>query len=354
MDFVSKQFDFLPGERCIVIGEIGVNHNRQEELLFKLIDAGIEAGLDVIKLQRFESAEEISTYAGSTAYQKKARQGDSQLEMAKKLELPDEWLVKAYEYCKTREVGFLCTAFEHKSVDFLAKVLRCTSVKVPSPEVTNKPLLEHMARAFDGLLISTGASDLEECERALSWVRAVGDKELALMHCVSEYPAPVEQSNLRAMATMHEAFGLPVGYSDHTPGHVAAVVAAGLGAAMIEKHYTLDKNLPGPDHKASLDIAELKQLVTSVREAGASLGDGIKRPVAAEAANRPLIRKSVVCTAPNLKPGTKIDAGMLGVKRPWVEGAVEPFEIEKIAGRTLKREKHYDQPLLWDDFHDAA
>ena len=350
MDFVSKKFDFLPGERCIVIGEIGVNHNRNEEMLFKLMDAGIEAGLDVIKLQRFIAEEEISSFATATDYQKKAGVGDSQLEMAKKLELPDEWLIKAYEYCKERKVGFLCTAFDHSSVEFLAKKLRCKSVKVPSPDITNKPLLEHMARQFDSLLISTGASTMEECGHALSWVNAVAKRELALMHCLSEYPAPIEQTNLRAISTMRETFKLPVGYSDHTAGQVAAVVAAGLGAAMIEKHYTLDKNLPGPDHKASLDIAELKQFTKAVRDASASLGDGIKRPVAAEAANRPLIRKSVVCAVALLKAGTVITPEMLGVKRPWNGSAVEPYDIEKICGKTLLKDKHYDEPMLWGDF----
>ncbi len=353
MDFVSNQFNFAPGERCIVIGEIGVNHNRQEDLLFKLIDAGIEAGLDVIKLQRFISEEEISTYAASTDYQQKAGQGDNQLEMAKKLELPDEWLIKAFHYCKERKVGFLCTAFEHSSVDFLADKLGVTSVKVPSPEISNQPLLEHMAKRFKSLLISTGASDMDEVARALEWIKPY-KRELALMHCLSEYPAPIEQANLKAIITMRERFHLPVGYSDHTLGHVAAVVSAGLGAAMIEKHYTLDKNLPGPDHKASVDIPELKALVKAVREASSSLGDGVKKPVAAEAANRPLIRKSVVCAVPQLKAGTKISADMLGVKRPWTKGAVEPFEIEKICGKTLRTDKQHDQPIMWDDFSDAA
>lgn len=352
MDFVSKQFDFLPGERCIVIGEIGVNHNRDEALLFKLLDAGIDAGLDVIKLQRFVSEEEISTFAESTAYQKNAGQGDSQLEMAKKLELPDEWLVKAFDYCKTRGVGFLCTAFEMSSVDFLVQKLGCKSVKVPSPEVSNKPLLQHMARSFDGLLLSTGASDMDECARAIAWIREAGGNknELALMHCLSEYPAPIEQTNMNAIVTMRETFGMPVGYSDHTQGHVAAVVATALGGAMIEKHYTLDKNLPGPDHKASLDIAELKTLIQAVRDASASLGDGIKRPVAAERANRPLIRKSIVCAVRDgVKAGTPITASMLGVKRPWLEEAVEPFDIDQLEGATLLHDKSFDEPILWAD-----
>lgn len=351
MDFVAKHFSFAPGERCIVIGEIGVNHNRQEDMLFRLIDEGIAAGLDVIKLQRFKAEEEIAAAAPSTGYQIKAGEGDGQLEMARKLELPDEWLAKAFDYCKQQGVGFLCTAFDHSSVDFLADRLGCKTVKIPSPEVSNKPLLQHMARKFNGLLLSTGASYLSEVASAMDWINEAGSRELALMHCLSEYPAPVDQANLRAMVGMREAFQVPVGYSDHTPGQVVAVVAAGLGAAMIEKHYTLDKNLPGPDHQASLDIGELRAFVSAVRDASACLGDGVKRPVAAEVANRPLIRKSVVCAAPALKAGTPIAAHMLGVKRPWTLGAVEPFEIDNILGLTLRRDKQHDEALLWSDFH---
>jgi N,N'-diacetyllegionaminate synthase len=351
MDFVSKQFDFRSGERCIVIGEIGVNHNRQEDMLFQLIDEGIAAGLDIIKLQRFKAEEEIASFAPSTNYQKNAGSGDGQLAMARKLELPDEWLIKAFDYCKERGVGFLCTAFDHSSVDFLADRLGCKTVKIPSPEVSNKPLLQHMARKFDGLLLSTGASYLHEVASAIDWMADVAPRELAVMHCLSEYPAPAEQANLRAMVNMREAFNVPVGYSDHTPGQVVAVVAAGLGAAMIEKHYTLDKNLPGPDHKASLDLAELRSFVKAVREASACLGDGVKRPVPAEVANRPLIRKSVVCASPDLKAGTPITASMLGVKRPWTPGAIEPFEIDNIIGLTLRRNKQHDEAILWSDFH---
>ncbi|MCE2927382.1 MAG: N-acetylneuraminate synthase family protein [Rickettsiales bacterium] len=349
MDFVSKRFDFRQGERCIVIGEIGVNHNRDEAMLFKLIDEGIEAGLDIIKLQRFISEDEISTFAASTEYQKKAGVGESQLAMAKKLELPDAWLIKAFEYCQSRGVGFLCTAFDHSSVDFISKTLGCRSVKVPSPDLTNKPLLDHMAKVFDGMLISTGASTMNECRDAVNWVRQAGAKEIALMHCLSEYPAPVEQTNMRAMVSLHEAFDVPVGYSDHTEGHTVAVVAAALGAAMIEKHYTLDKNLPGPDHKASVNIAELKLLIRAVRDASASLGDGIKQPVAAEALNRPLIRKTAVCALPNLKAGTRLEPAMLAMKRPWTKGAVEPFELERVIGKVLQRDKQFDEPLLWED-----
>jgi N,N'-diacetyllegionaminate synthase len=350
MDFVSKQFSFKPGERCIVIGEIGVNHNNSEVTLFKLIDEGVKAGCDIIKLQRFKAQEEISMAAPSTGYQRDAGVGDNQLEMARKLELPDELLVRAYEYCKKLKVGFLCTAFDHSSVDFLADVLGCKTVKVPSPEISNKPLIEYMAKKFDGLLVSTGASDLAECVRVLDWINAVGKKEIAFMHCTSQYPAPIEQVNLRAIETMRTALNLPVGYSDHTAGLVAGTVAASFGAAMLEKHYTLDKNMPGPDHKASADIPELTALVKALKDVSLSLGDGVKRPVNAERDNLPLIRKSFTCALDNLAPGTVITEKMLGIKRPRVDGAVEPFDLNKIVGMTIRKSKKFDEPILWSDF----
>lgn len=350
MDFVSKSFSFAPGERCIVIGEIGVNHNNDETTLFKLIDEGIKSGIDIVKLQRFKAADEIAEAAPSTEYQKNAGVGDSQLAMAQKLELPDKLLIKAFDYCKEKGVGFLCTAFDHGSVDFVADVLGCKTVKVPSPEISNKPLIEYMAKKFDALLVSTGASDLSEVGRVLDWIRAVGDKEIALMHCTSQYPAPIEQVNLRAIDTMRKAFNLPVGYSDHTEGIIAGVVSAGFGSAMIEKHYTLDKNMPGPDHKASADIPELTSLVKSLADVATCLGDGVKRPVAAESANLPLIRKSFTCALEEMKPGTVIQAEMLGIKRPRVDGAVEPFDLEKIIGLKITKEKKFDEPIMWSDF----
>jgi sialic acid synthase SpsE len=194
MDFISKNFDFIDGDRCITIGEVGVNHNNDENLLFKLIDAGIESGLDIIKFQRFKSEDEISIFAPSAQYQKDAGVGEKQLEMAKALELSDKLLVQAYEYCKNKGVGFLCTAFDHGSVDFLADKLKCKTVKVPSPEITNKPLIQHMARKFDALIVSTGASNMAECARVLDWIREIGSKEIALMHCTSQYPAPIHQA----------------------------------------------------------------------------------------------------------------------------------------------------------------
>ena len=350
MDFISNNFDFKPGDRCIVIGEIGVNHNGSQDILFRLIDEGAKAGLDVVKLQRFNSALEISEHAALADYQVAAGMQESQLKMARELELPDELLVKAFEYCRKKKIGFLCTAFEHESVDFLAR-MGCKSIKVPSPEISNRPLLQHMARRFESLLVSTGASYLDEVGLALRWMResGAGDREYALMHCTSQYPAPMEQCNLKAIATMRTAFGLPVGYSDHTEGIVAAIVSAGLGASMIEKHYTLDRSMPGPDHQASVDIPQLTALINSVRAASSSLGDGIKQPVATEQETRPKIRKSLVIQSKALAEGTVLAPEMLEIKRPWVPGAVDPSDLEKVLGARLKKPKSYDEPLMWSD-----
>ena len=351
MDFASKNFKLGIGGKCIVIGEIGVNHNNSAELLFQLIDAGIDAGVDVIKLQRFKAGDEISSYAPKANYQtKNAPQGESQLEMAQKLELSDELLCKAFDYCKQKGVGFLCAAFDHESIDFIADVLKCQTIKIPSPEITNKPLLEHAAKRFSGCILSTGASTLAEVMCAVDCIQTTPDIDLCVMHCVSEYPAPIEQANLSAIKTLQLATSLPIGYSDHTVGIVAGVVAASLGAVMVEKHFTLDKSLPGPDHKASADIGELRVLVRAVQDACASIGTGLKKPAIAESANRKLIRKSIVCNANKLGKGTKITREMLGIKRPETPGAVLPEDINKIIGLAINQEKTYDEPICWSDF----
>lgn len=351
MDFISRNYDFKPNERCIIIAEIGVNHNNNESTLFKLIDEGIKAGVDIIKLQRFKAEEEIAETAASTEYQRSAGVGESQLEMAKKLELPDELLLKAFNYCKEKNIGFLCTAFDHSSVDFVADILGCKSVKVPSPEINNKPLIQYMAKKFESLLVSTGASNLGEVANAIDWINEIGHREIALMHCTSQYPAPLDQANLKAIETMRSSFNLPVGYSDHTEGIVAGTVAATLGAAMIEKHYTLDKEMHGPDHKASADIPELKSLVDSLANVHLCLGDGVKRPVQAEEKNLPLIRKSLTCSLEEISSGTIITKEMIGIKRPQVDGAVEPFDLDKIIGFKINTSKKFDEPILWKDFN---
>lgn len=351
MDFVSKQIDFKLVDRCIVIGEIGVNHNNDSDILFKLIDEGIKAGVDIVKLQRFSAEAEISTFAPKAEYQTfSGPSGESQLEMAKKLQLTDELIGKAFEYCKDRKIGFLCAAFDHESVDFLADKLKCKTLKVPSPELTNIPLLKHMARKFPSLLLSTGASYLSECLTAVELLNSLGTKDLILMHCVSEYPAPIEDANLLAIRTLQKATHLPIGYSDHTQGIIAPIVAATLGAVVVEKHYTLDKSMLGPDHKASADIQELTIMVQAIRDACQSLGSGLKIPASSEFKNRPIIRKSLVSNVEFLQEGTIITQDMLAVKRPEILGAILPIDFDKVIGMKLKKAKVFDEPIMWDDF----
>lgn len=350
MDFVAKNYDLTDNSNCLLIGEIGVNHNRDKAMLFKLIDAGIEAGVDIIKLQRFNSALEISQHAALADYQCKTN-ASSQLAMAKQLELPDEWLVEAYHYCKQQQVGFLCAAFDRESVDFIADHLGCRSLKVPSPELSNKPLLQQMAKRFSALIVSTGASTLDECQTAVHWLHDAKDQlELAMMHCTSQYPAAIEQANLRAINTLEKSFQVPVGYSDHTPGIIAPVVAATLGATFIEKHYTLDKSLPGPDHQASVDIPELTELARAIKLAKHSLGNGVKQPAAEESETRPKIRKSAVCGRERLQAGAILSPTDIEVKRPWVAEAIQACDIEQFIGRKLRKDKCFDEPLLATDF----
>lgn len=351
MNFVSKTFDFLKHERCKVIGEIGVNHNNDEDILFKLIDAGIEAGVDIIKFQKFKAREEISSYAPKADYQIQTTDAaEAQVEMAEKLELSEELLCKAFDYCKKRTAPFLCAVFDFSSVDFVAKKLGCKACKIPSPEITNKPLLFHIAKSFDSVILSTGASTLTEVLHAIEWMKIANPSiDIALMHCVSEYPALLSEINLQSMDTMRFATHLPVGFSDHTEGVNAAIVASALGAAMIEKHYTLDKKFPGPDHRASANISELHQIVKGVREAHEMLGHGLKIPCKSETKNREIIRKSLVYSE-DYKPGHTITEQSFKIKRPFYNGSVTPEDFDKIVGLVVKKEVQFDMPIMWNDF----
>lgn len=354
MDFKARSLSFGPAAPCVLIGEIGVNHNNDLDMLMRLIEEGTRAGFDVLKLQRFVAEEEISQFAPSAEYQAAGGDDGGQLAIAKALELGDDALFKAEARCRELGVGFLCSAFDYQSVDFVAEKLGCKSVKIASSEVDNDPLLTYMARKFDGLILSTGASELSETARAVEVLRGTpaptDQRELAVMHCVSEYPAPVEEANLRTVPALAEALALPVGFSDHTLGPVAAVAAVALGARVLEKHYTLDKSLPGPDHRASADIPEVTAYIRAVRDAEASLGDGHKRPAPSEADNRALIRKALVCAVPHIEAGTALTREMIGAKRPAAPGAVAPADLEKVVGLRLTRSRSYDEPILWEDF----
>lgn len=356
MDFDARNLTLEPDAPCVIIGEIGVNHNNDLDLMMRLIDEGAKAGLDVLKFQRFTAEGVASRFAASAAYQAAGGDADGQLALLRKLELSDEALLKARDRCRALGVGFLCSVFDLPSAEFVSSGLGCKSVKIASSEVGNEPFLEVLARQFDGLILSTGASELSEAARAVETLRAEappdGSQEIALLHCVSEYPAPHRDLNLRAMAGLSAALGVPVGFSDHSIGLVAGVAAAALGARVLEKHYTLDKALPGPDHKASADIPEITAYVRAVRAAESALGDGRKRPAPSEAGNRSLIRKGLVCALPKLEAGATLTGEMLAAKRPLAEGAVAPGDREKILGLRLAKSKSLDEPIYWSDFKD--
>jgi N-acetylneuraminate synthase len=348
MDFESREFSFGLDEPTRVIAEIGVNHNGSPEIARTMVDAAIEAGADIIKFQAFVSEKEISRFAAKTPYQKETTSSEgNQLEMCKALEMKPETLREMKRYCAERKAPFLCAAFDFDSVDLLVDDLQVGTIKVPSGEVTNLPFLEYIGSRRKGVILSTGASTLVEVGIAIETLRKAGCPELMLFHCVSSYPAPFEQANLRAMHTLRDAFRIPVGFSDHTIGCEAGIAAAALGACAIEKHFTLDKSMPGPDHRASIEPPELAALVDGVRIARAVLGDGVKRPVASELDNLPLIRKSLVASR-RLAKGTCLTADMVEIKRP--EGGVAPGDLAKILGLNLTVDLEADQPITWDSF----
>ncbi len=329
-----------------VIAEAGVNHNGDARLAVRLVDAAADAGADAVKFQTFRAEALASAGAPKAAYQKKSTGGrGSQLEMLRRLELSEDGHRRALARARKRGIAFLSTPFDEKSADFLAR-LGVKAFKLPSGELTNHPLLARVASKRRPVILSTGMSTLAEVAAAVKVLRRGGVKKLTLLHCVSNYPADPADSNLRAMATMARAFKVPVGWSDHTTGSATAVAAVALGAAVLEKHFTLDKRMKGPDHAMSLEPRELAAFVASVREAASALGDGIKRPVPSEAAIRRVARRSLVLTAA-LPKGARLRAADLSSKRPGT--GIPPSELASVVGRRLRRAVPADRPLTRED-----
>ena len=348
MNLEYKDFDFVLADRTIIIAEIGVNHNGDIGIAKKMIDTAIKAGVDVIKFQAFRSEKEISRFAAKAAYQQKtASDQESQLEMCKSLELSSSDLREAKNYCALLGISYLCAAFDFDSLDFMIDDLKVHTVKIASSEVTNIPFLKYVGEKKKGVILSTGASTLSEVGLAIETLQRSGCPEIMLFHCVSSYPAPHSQANLRSMLTLKHAFGLPVGFSDHTIGPACAISAAALGACAIEKHFTLDRNMPGPDHQASIEPDELKTMVEGIRIANLSLGSSEKKPAPCELENLPLIRKSLV-SARHLKKGIRLTRDMIEIKRP--RGGIEPVDIDKIIGLTITRDVPEDMFFTWEDF----
>jgi N-acetylneuraminate synthase len=341
--------------KIFIIAEAGVNHNGDISIARKLIDAAANAGADAVKFQTFKAEKLVNKSASKAKYQiKNTGENESQFEMLKKLELSYTSFKELFNYANKKNIMFMSTPFDEESADML-NTLGMTIFKIPSGEITNKPLILHIASKKKPVILSTGMSCLGEVEKAINWINEAWERskkrpELTLLHCVSNYPALVEDSNLSVMKTMRKAFNLPVGYSDHTMGLEIPVAAAALGAAVIEKHFTLSRNMKGPDHKASLEPAELKAMVSAIRNVEKAIGDGIKRPVENEGNTRAVVRKSIV-SARDIRAGEMIAPDDILIKRPG--NGIQPEFKEIIIGMKAKRKISNDSVIKWEDFKNA-
>lgn len=331
------------GEPVFVIAEAGVNHNGDTELALQLVDEAAAAGADAVKFQTFSADHVAAAAAPKAGYQLETTNPDeSQLEMLRGLELGRDAHEALIGRCAEREILFLSSAFDEGSVALLDE-LGVPAIKVGSGELTNAFLLERIAEAGRPVILSTGMAELGEVEAALRTLRSV---PVVLLHCVSNYPASPGDSNLRAMATLRDAFDVPVGFSDHTQGAETSLAAVALGACAIEKHFTLDTSLPGPDHRASLEPLAFRAFVDGIRLVSSTLGDGVKRPAASELQNRGLVRRSVVAARP-LPLGTTIEPEMLRALRPGT--GIPPTQLDELLGRTLGRDLAENEQLSWSD-----
>ena len=330
-----------------IIAEAGVNHNGDFNLAKKLVDMAVECGADAIKFQTFKAEESTGAYAEKAEYQMENMPvQESQLEMIRKLELPFEQFREIQSYCKEKGILFISTPDGTESLNFLVS-LNVPIIKIGSTEVSNVEYLREIGETGKEIILSTGMSNLGEVEKAINILKSTGNKNIKIMQCTTDYPTAVEDVNLRAMVTMREAFKVPTGLSDHTVGNEAAIAAVALGAEFIEKHITLDTEMEGPDHKASMGPVEFKEYVTSIRNTEKLLGDGIKRPTARELVIMKDVRRSIVARE-TLKKGTIIEKNMLAYKRPG--NGIRPELAEVIVGRTLNKDINTDQLIMWEDF----
>jgi N,N'-diacetyllegionaminate synthase len=329
-------------KRILVIAEAGVNHNGSLETAKRLVEVAANAGADFVKFQTFNADDIVTKTADKAEYQKIATGNDvSQYEMLKSLELTSDMHEQLLEHCDNFSIGFLSTGFDQSSVAYLVS-LGQQLVKVPSGEITNLPYLKFVGSLGLPVILSTGMSSLEEVGDALSVLKNAGtDKDrVTVLHCTSEYPAPFENVNLNAMQTISKEFGVSVGYSDHTTGIEISIAAAALGATVIEKHFTLDRALPGPDHKASLEPDELVALVKSIRNIEIALGDGSKVPSNGENKNKLIARKSIVARQ-DIHSGDSFTVDNLTTKRPGT--GVSPMKWQEILGKTATRDYLQDE-----------
>ena len=350
-----------------IIAEAGVNHNGSLAMAKQLIDAAADAGADAVKFQTFKSEKLVSRFAPKAKYQEQTTGSGSQLEMLRRLELSEDDHRSLLDYSQRKSIQFLSTPFDHESLEFLVGTLNLPRIKIGSGDLTNAPVLLAVARSGKPLILSTGMSTLQEVESALQ-VLAFGyaptlgkpsldafrkafasgagrdamSSKVVLLHCTTEYPAPFDEVNLRAMDTLATTFGLPVGFSDHTPGIAVSIAAVARGASVIEKHFTLDRNLPGPDHRASLQPDELKAMVLAIRQVEKSLGSSTKAPSPSEIGNKAVARKSLVA-AREIRKGELFTDENLTVKRPG--SGISPSHFWEYLGKPANRDFSADELL---------
>jgi len=329
--------------KTFIIAEAGVNHNGSLKTAKKLVDAAKAAGADAIKFQTFKAEALATRSAPKAKYQKISAKKESQLEMLKKLELSEAEFKELFKYCKQKGIIFLSTPFDEESAEFLNQ-LGVSKFKIGSGDVTNVPLLKRIAGYKKPIILSTGMSTLKEVREAVRVIYSAGNKKVSLLHCTSNYPARYGDVNLKAMETLREIFKVPVGYSDHTLGIEMAVAAVAMGARVIEKHFTLNNNFKGPDHKVSLEPKEFKQMVQAIRKTETAMGDGIKRPRGSELEVAKVARKSIVAAC-NIPEGVIITKAMLTVKRPGT--GLKPRFLNKVIGRKAKFDIPKDELLSW-------
>lgn len=335
----------MNNKKCFIIAEAGVNHNGDIEIAKKMVDVACEAGADAVKFQTFKAENLVTKNAPKAKYQKENTGNGNQYEMLRKLELSYEEHVILKKYCKKKGILFISTPFDFESVDLLEK-LNINLYKISSGDLTNIPFLRYIARLNKPMIVSTGMANLGEVEKAVEEIKKVGNNNIILLQCTSNYPTNYEDVNLNAMITLKNAFKLPIGYSDHTKGIEVSMAAVAMGAEVIEKHFTLDKSMEGPDHKASLNPIELKEMISSIRNIERALGDGTKKCNKSEESTRKVARKSIVAKN-DIRRGQTVSYDNITFKRPG--DGLSPAFVDEIVGKKAVNDISSDEFITFNN-----
>lgn len=332
------------GEPTFIIAEAGSNHDQKLEQAKKLVNTAASAGADAVKFQSFIADKIVAKTSLKAEYMEMVSEKESTYDVFKRIELPREWIPELAEYAKKKDLLFLCSTFDKEGVDLLDEI-GVPAFKIASGEISNLPLLKYTAEKGKPMVVSTGASTMGEIEEAVSAIKATGNENIVLLHCVSNYPAAIEDANLKCMTTMEQVFQLSIGYSDHTLGIVAPIVAVNLGAVVIEKHFTLSKKLSGPDHFYALEPQELKAMVENIRTVEKLTGSPTKQPIKAESESRKLGRRSIFAKS-GIPAGTTITKEMLALLRPAI--GLQPKYLDTVVGRKARINIKQYEPITLD------